>query len=223
MLHYERQRWDTGCLRVAGVDEAGRGPLAGPVVAAAVVFERAYIEREVQALFAELTDSKQLTENQRDHFFNLLVDSPHIQVGIGFGEVQEIDQLNILRSTHKTMARALEQLPSIPDHALIDGLPVPGIPCPSTAIVKGDAKSLSIAAASVVAKVTRDRWMTVFDLEHPQYGFRRHKGYGTAFHINALLKHGATAQHRRSFRPVRDIEDIRARMDRDPQAPFRLS
>jgi ribonuclease HII len=108
----------------------------------------------------------------------------------------------------------LGNLPALPDHAIVDGLPVPDLPCRSTAIIRGDGLSLSIAAASVIAKVTRDRWMADLDRQYPQYGFSRHKGYGTAAHIQSLLKHGAMAQHRRSFQPVRDIEAIRARMER---------
>ena len=214
MLKFERQFWARGLQRLAGVDEAGRGPLAGPVVAAAVVFAPFFIEREEHGLFAALTDSKQLTAAQRDIFFDLLVNSAQVEIGIGFGTAAEIDALNILRATHLTMRRALCNLPALPEHAIVDGLPVPNLPCPSTAIVKGDGLSLSIAAASVVAKVTRDRWMTELDRQHPEYGFIRHKGYGTAAHIQALLKCGAMAQHRRSFRPVRDIEAIRGRMNR---------
>lgn len=214
LLQFERQAWAGGRQRVAGVDEAGRGPLAGPVVAAAVIIAQPFIEQEEHRLFDALTDSKQLTANQRDRFFELLVNSPEVEIGIGFGDVPEIDEINILCSTHRSMSRALRQLATLPDYALIDGLPVPNLPCPSLAIIKGDARSLSIAAASVIAKVTRDRWMTELDHRHPEYGFVRHKGYGTAAHIQALLKHGAIAQHRRSFRPVRDIEAIRSRMQK---------
>lgn len=214
MLKYERQLWARGARRIAGVDEAGRGPLAGPVVAAAVVFTREYIEQEERGLYATLNDSKKITEAQRNSFFSILVNSPHVEIGVGFGEVAEIDKLNILRTTHLTMRRALCHLASLPDHAIIDGLPVPDLPCQSTAIIRGDGQSLSIAAASVIAKVTRDRWMTDLDREHPEYGFIRHKGYGTAAHIQALLKCGAISQHRRSFRPVRDIEAIRGRIKR---------
>ncbi len=212
LLQFEREAWGRGCKRVAGVDEAGRGPLAGPVVAAAVVFSQAFIEREEHCLFETLTDSKQLTASQRDRFFELLGNSPEVEIGIGFGDVSEIDEINILCATHRSMSRCLHHLVTLPEYALVDGLPVPNLPCSSLAIIKGDARSLSIAAASVIAKVTRDRWMTELDHRHPEYGFVRHKGYGTAAHIQALLKHGAIDQHRRSFRPVRDIEAIRGRM-----------
>lgn len=214
MLRIERQLWATGYKRAAGVDEAGRGPLAGPVVAAAVVFNPAFIEKEVNDLFKSLTDSKKLSENQRKCFFKILIESSEVEIGIGFGQVSEIDEVNILKATHHTMIRALKQLPSLPDYAIIDGLPVPDLPCPSTAVVGGDAKSISVAAASVIAKVTRDEWMKELDQQHPAYGFCHHKGYGTNAHIHALLKYGATTQHRRSFRPVRDIEDIRQRLNR---------
>ncbi|MDD5677791.1 MAG: ribonuclease HII [Kiritimatiellae bacterium] len=219
LLQFERKAWAGGCKRVAGVDEAGRGPLAGPVVAAAVVFPQAFVEQEEHRLFDTLTDSKQLTVNQRDAFFELLVNFSGVEIGIGFGDVLEIDEINILCSTHRTMSRCLLNLAVLPEYALVDGLPVPNLPCPSLAIVKGDARSLSIAAASVIAKVTRDRWMTDLDRRHPEYGFVRHKGYGTAAHIQALLKYGATREHRRSFRPVRDIEAIRDRMHHADSLP----
>ncbi len=221
MLKHERQLWGCGSRRIAGVDEAGRGPLAGPVVATAVIFDQAYIEQEEHGLYAELTDSKKLSVAQRNIFFAMLVKSPHVEIGVGFGDVSEIDEFNILRATHMAMHRALCRLTPLPDHAIIDGLPVPGLPCISTAIIHGDGQSLSIAAASVIAKVTRDRWMTELDRKHPEYGFIRHKGYGTAAHIQALLKCGAIPQHRRSFRPVHDIENIRGRMNR-PEAGLPL-
>ncbi len=221
MLTFERQIWARGHKRVAGVDEAGRGPLAGPVVAVALVFTPTFIEHEEHRLFEALTDSKKLTKNQRNRFYDLLIDSPYIEIGIGFGDIAEIDEINILRSTHRTMHRALGNLPALPDHAIIDGLPVPDLPCPSTAIVKGDSQSLSIAAASVIAKVTRDQFMNDLDREHPEYGFKNHKGYGTSAHIQALLKYGATPYHRRSFRPVREIEAIRGNLNRsDPPDPM---
>jgi len=211
LLEFERQFWTKGCKRVAGVDEVGRGPLAGPVVVAAVVFERGFIEKEKDALFASLTDSKQLTEKQRNGFFAVLTQAPEVEIGIGFGGVAEIDELNILSATHLTMGRALKNLFSLPEFAIIDGLPVPGLPCPSLAVVKGDSRSISVAAASVVAKVVRDQLMTELDRCCPEYGFGCHKGYGTPTHIQALLKYGPTEHHRRSFRPVREIAAIRDR------------
>lgn len=206
MLRHERRAWDTGYARVAGVDEAGRGPLAGPVVAAAVVFERAFVEREAGALFHGLTDSKQLSPARRERFFELLHQQAAVRLACGQADVAEIDALNILRATHLAMARALSALRPAAEFALVDGLPVTGLPCPSLAIVQGDARSLSIAAASVVAKVTRDRLMRDLDRTCPGYGFAEHKGYGTAAHLAALRRLGPTPHHRRTFGPVRQLQ-----------------
>ena len=210
MLQFERQAWERGIVRLAGVDEAGRGPLAGPVVAAAVVFERAYLEAEQHGLLRDIDDSKTLSEAQRDSAFVLLTERCPMSMGVGLADVAEIDSLNILRATHLAMARALSALPRLPELALVDGLPVPGLPCPSQAIVGGDARSLIIAAASIIAKVTRDRLMRDLDRQYPVYGFAQHKGYGTWAHMQALLQHGPCPAHRRSFRPVRDALGIRA-------------
>ncbi len=215
MLEFERQAWAAGWSRVAGVDEAGRGPLAGPVVAGAVVIERAYLEAEADGCFRDLTDSKQLTATQRETFYRLLTESPHVSSGIGIADVEEIDRVNILNATHLAMARAVASLSVPPDHLLVDGLFVPGLPCGSTPIVDGDAKSLSIAAASVVAKVSRDRMMLEMDRRYPGYGFAGHKGYGTKSHTQALLERGPTPIHRRTFRPVRDIVRIREWIERN--------
>jgi len=204
MLRYERQAWQSGCTRVAGVDEVGRGPLAGPVVAAAVVIDRHFAEREEHGLLDGLVDSKQLSERRREAFFAVLADSPHVRTGIGIAEPPEIDTLNIAGATHEAMLRAVCALRPCPDHILLDGLPVAGFACPVTAIVKGDAKSISIAAASVVGKVTRDRMMRELDKRYPGYGLARHKGYGTTEHVRALHRLGPSPTHRRSFRPVRE-------------------
>jgi len=205
LLRFERQAWSAGCARVAGVDEAGRGPLAGPVVAAAVIFDPAFLVAQERGELAGLTDSKKLSPAKRDHFFALLANRAELSIGVGRAEVEEIDRLNILRATHLAMARALRALPGLPDHALVDGLPVPGLPCPSTAVVGGDGLSLSIAAASVVAKVTRDRLMQELDGLHPGYGLARHKGYGTPEHLEALRRLGPSPCHRRSFAPVSQL------------------
>ncbi|MCX6998268.1 MAG: ribonuclease HII [Kiritimatiellaeota bacterium] len=204
MLAYERERWAAGCRWLAGVDEAGRGPWAGPVVAAAVVLEPAFAEAELNGLLRGLTDSKQLSTRRREFFFAVLRSRAEVRIGLGCAEVAEIDACNILRATHRAMARALGQLEPAPEFALVDGLPVPGLPCPAQAIVRGDGLSLSIAAASIVAKVTRDRLMLELDRQFPAYGFARHKGYGTAVHQRALRELGPCPQHRRSFRPVRE-------------------
>ena len=203
---YEKLAYLEGYGHIAGVDEAGRGPLAGPVVAAALVFDREFLVAEQSGVLRGINDSKTLSALQRERFFVLLTTSPHVAWAVGQADMLEIDQLNILRATHQAMARALAALPAPPpDFAIVDGLPVPGLPCPSLAIVKGDGRSLSIAAASIIAKVTRDRLMEQAEAEWPGYGFARHKGYGTAAHLEALRSLGPTPLHRRSFAPVREV------------------
>lgn len=180
---------------VTGVDEAGRGPLAGPVVAAAVILNP-------QAIPPGLNDSKKLNPTQREALFTVITASA--QYGIGHASVEEIDTINILNATLLAMQRAIVALPIVPQHILVDGnrLP-PSLPCNATAIVKGDSKSLSIAAASIIAKVTRDRIMQQLCAEFPHYGFSRHAGYGTKAHLAALQQRGPCPQHRQSFAPVR--------------------
>jgi len=188
-----------GLLFVAGVDEAGRGPLAGPVVAAAVI---------LPAKFSHtlLNDSKQITERKRDALFAEITTREDIRFAFSVVESDEIDRLNILRATHEAMRRAVAQLDPPPQHVLIDGLPVRPFPIEQTALVGGDGLSFSIAAASVVAKVTRDRLMLAYDAKFPGYDFARHKGYGTPQHLAALKHHGPCPIHRRSFLPVRQAE-----------------
>ncbi len=207
MLRHERTAWSSGHQRLAGIDEAGRGPLAGPVIAAAVHIEQDFLEAEETGLFGGLNDSKQLTARARDTFFARLHSDPRIRFGVGRAEVAEIDSLNILRATHLAMARAVQALSSRIDLALVDGLPVAGLPCESLAIVEGDGQSLLIAAASVIAKVTRDRLMVELDQTYPGYGFARHKGYGTAAHLAALRQFGPCPIHRRSFAPVARVAE----------------
>lgn len=207
MLRYERAAFRRGANSVAGVDEAGRGPLAGPVVAAAVVFPRDHdgFFKRGGSLYG-LNDSKQLTETQREKFFEAISRQRlAICFGIGIVSVELIDQINILRATHEAMRLALKQLPQLPDHILVDGRPVPNLPAPQTAIIKGDAKSYSIAAASVLAKVTRDRLMRELNEKFPQYGFAGHKGYGTREHLAALNQFGPCQAHRKSFEPCRQL------------------
>jgi ribonuclease HII len=216
LLQIEREHWERNLARLAGVDEAGRGPLAGPVVAAAVVLTRSFAEAEEHGLLSGLTDSKKLSESRRESFFRLLEDSPFVEIGVGISEVSEIDSVNILRATHLAMSRAVGSLASLPDHILVDGLAVKGFPRPSTPVVAGDSKSLSIAAASVVAKVVRDDLMRKLDVVYPEYGFARHKGYGSKAHIQALFEYGPAPVHRRSFRPVREASEIRKRQKRKP-------
>lgn len=206
VLLYEKEAWASGFLRLAGIDEAGRGPLAGPVVAAAVIFDPEYIQAELASTYGKLTDSKAMTEKLREDYFGLLTETPCATIGIGIVEVGEIDQINILKATHKAMALAADQIN--PQFALVDGLPVKGLPCESKSIVKGDALSISISAASIIAKVTRDRILVELDAQYPEYGFARHKGYGTKEHLQALRKYGATPAHRKTFRPVAELNQL---------------
>jgi ribonuclease HII len=203
MLAFEKEAWQSGLFFVAGVDEAGRGPLAGPVVAAAVVFEREPLGNG--EAFAGLTDSKALSAKKRDTFFEQLVSCPFAHTAFSIIEPAEIDSINILQATWKAMALSLSGLDRLPDLALVDGNPVRGLPCNSQNIVKGDAKSLSIAAASIVAKVTRDRIMLKLDAAHPEYGFARHKGYGTKAHLEAIRQYGPLPCHRKTFRPISEL------------------
>jgi len=196
---HERALQKRGIFLVAGIDEAGRGPLAGPVVAAAVIF----LEHR---RFNGLNDSKKLTPEFRTALFERITCASHVRWAVSVQDVGTIDSINILRATHKAMREALSGLPSQPEHVLIDGLPVPGFPSPHTAVVGGDGLSLSIAAASVIAKVTRDRIMDEMDALYPQYGFRRHKGYATPEHLAALREHGPSPLHRFSFSPVAQPE-----------------
>ncbi len=206
VLLYEKEAWTSGFLRLAGIDEAGRGPLAGPVVAAAVIFEPDYIRAELESIYSRLTDSKAMSEALREEYFERLTTTAQVSFGVGMVEAEEIDQINILNATHKAMAIAAQQV--APQFALVDGLPVKGLPCESRSIVKGDALSISISAASIIAKVTRDRIMVELDAQYPQYGFADHKGYGTKQHLDALKKHGATPIHRKSFRPVAELNQM---------------
>ena len=205
MLAFEQRAWANGCRRVAGVDEAGRGPLAGPVVAAAVFIPPSTFDSEPDDVLAGLTDSKQLSPARRSHFYSILTGLSGVDWAIGSASVEEIDTVNILQATHLAMKRAVEGLSKAPDHLLVDGRPVPDLPVASTAIVRGDGQSLSIAAASVVAKVARDALMQDLDAAYPAYGFSRNKGYGTREHRDALREHGPCPCHRMTFAPVRQL------------------
>lgn len=192
---FERRARRRGARLIAGLDEAGRGPLAGPVVAAAVVFE--------SRRFPEgLNDSKKLSPDERARLYDVIVDRAHVSVAVS--SRARIDRMNILRASLWAMARALAGLPCRPDYVLVDGRDLPpGLPCPGEPIIGGDSRSATIAAASIIAKVTRDRLMTAMGRRFPDYGFERHMGYGTARHLDALGLHGPTPHHRRSFAPVR--------------------
>jgi ribonuclease HII len=202
-FEFELALWRQGIAYVAGVDEAGRGPLAGPVMAAAVVFPAAWADTGLPSELKGLNDSKQLSPQQRERFYAILTALPQIQFAIGQATVQTIDGLNILRATYQAMNQALAQLRPTPQHVLVDGLHVPAITLPQTALIEGDCRSYSIAAASVLAKVTRDRLMLEMDRLYPVYGFADHKGYGTERHLAALAEHGPCPIHRRSFAPLR--------------------
>lgn len=193
-LRYERRLWKEGIEAVAGVDEAGVGPMAGPVVAAAVVFSP-------ETFIKGVHDSKQLTHEQREELFTPIRERA-IAVGIGTASVLEIDRLNIYWATMQASKRALAALGLSPSHVLVDGRLIPGLKLPQTKIVGGDRKSFCIAAASIIAKVTRDRMMVAYDEQYPGYGFAQHKGYCTNDHMEQLRELGPSPIHRRSFWPV---------------------
>ena len=202
-FEFERALWSHGATRVAGVDEAGRGPLAGPVVAAAVMLPHRWREVGFDERLRDLNDSKQLTETQRGEFFAILTAHPEIRYAVAVVDAETIDRINILQATHRAMNEALAQLQPQPQHVLVDGRPVKSMTLPQTALVKGDSRSYSIAAASVLAKVTRDRLMLEYDAKFPGYGFAVHKGYGVPQHLAAIEKLGPCPIHRLSFAPLK--------------------
>ena len=189
--HYEAQAWRTGVAYIAGLDEAGRGPLAGPVVAAAVVIAR-------DGRIRRLADSKLLTPERRDELFALIHERA-MGIGVGLVDHETIDRVNILEATRLAMRAALSQLPIAPDLVITDFVKLPGLVCRQRNLVDGDARCASVAAASIVAKVTRDRIMLEVDRQFPEYGFARHKGYGTPEHLAALDRLGPCPLHRKSF------------------------
>ena len=193
---FERAARLCGFRRIAGIDEAGRGPLAGPVVAAAVVLP-------VRCRLSGIDDSKQLSEGERARLYAAILEHA-VGMGIGSADVGEIDRLNILEATKLAMRRAIDQLAPPPDYLLIDAVTLPGIGIPERPIIKGDSLSLSIAAASIIAKVTRDRLMAEYHDMFPEYDFLSHKGYGTREHLQRLARHGPCSIHRRTFRPVQE-------------------
>jgi ribonuclease HII len=193
---FERAARLCGYRRIAGIDEAGRGPLAGPVVAAAVVLP-------VRCRLSGIDDSKQLSEGERARLYAAILEHA-VGMGIGSADVDEIDRLNILEATKLAMRRAIDQLAPLPDYLLIDAVTLPGIGIPERPIIKGDSLSLSIAAASIIAKVTRDRLMAEYHDMFPEYDFLSHKGYGTREHLQRLVRHGPCPIHRRTFTPVHE-------------------
>jgi ribonuclease HII len=206
-LSCECELWAKGTTLVAGVDEAGCGPLAGPVVAAAVVFPCSWVEGGLYKKLRGLNDSKQLTEEQREKFYSIITTHPEIRYRIATVDVEMIDRINIRQAAWRAMHFALDQLDPRPQHVLVDGLRIKWLPYPHTALVEGDCKSYSIAAASVLAKVTRDRLMRELDKIYPGYGFAEHKGYATPQHYAAINERGPCAIHRRSFAPFRPVEE----------------
>jgi ribonuclease HII len=206
-LSCECELWANGTTLVAGADEAGCGPLAGPVVAAAVVFPFSWLEGGLYKKLRGLNDSKQLAEEQREKFYSIITTHPEIRYAIATVDVDMIDRINIRQAAWRAMNIALDQLNPKPQHVLIDGLRIKWLPYPQTALVQGDCKSYSIAAASVLAKVTRDRLMRELDKVYPGYGFAEHKGYATPQHYAAINERGPCAIHRRSFAPFRPVEE----------------
>ena len=190
-LQYENELKEKGYRYICGVDEAGRGPLAGEVYAAAVILK-------ADEIIEGVNDSKKLSEKKRDVLFKTIQERA-LAYSVAFASVEEIEEMNILQATLLAMKRAVETLNITPDYAIIDGNKIPNLTVPCQAIVKGDAKSMSIASASILAKVSRDRKMKEYALQYPQYGFEKHKGYGTKIHIEALKQYGACAIHRQSF------------------------
>lgn len=198
MKEYERKY--ASFSHICGIDEVGRGPLAGPVVAGAVI-----LPKDCDILY--LNDSKQLSEKKREELYDIIMEKA-VATGIGYASPQRIDEINILQATYEAMRQAIGMLPVRPDLLLNDAVTIPGVPFQQIPIIKGDAKSISIAAASIIAKVTRDRLMVQYDQIFPGYGFASNKGYGSAVHLEALRKYGPTAIHRHSFiRNFMEVED----------------
>ena len=195
LYEYENELYDKGINLIGGIDEVGRGPLIGPVVAACVILPKNY-------KLEGLTDSKKLSEKKRDKFYNILMKDA-VSIGIGIVDEKEIDELNIYQATKKAMAQAVDNMKIKPEHILVDAMPLE-LDIPTTSIIKGDAKSITIAAASVIAKVTRDRMMYELDEKYPMYDLKHNKGYPTKNHLDALKKYGITKYHRLSYGPVKE-------------------
>lgn len=201
LFRFEREARINGFQNLCGIDEAGRGPLAGPVVAACCVIDE-------EALIHGVDDSKKLTSEKREELFQELTSNPGITYGIGVVSSEEIDRVNILQATKQAMFLALDQLATLPDLLLVDGMALHYKEIPFQKIIHGDALSYSIAAASILAKVTRDRLMLKYHETWPEYGFDQHKGYGTAKHLEAIEKYGPCPIHRLTFAPVKNYEKV---------------
>lgn len=198
LYEYENELYKKGINLIGGIDEVGRGPLIGPVVAACVILPKNY-------KLDGLTDSKKLSEKKRDKFYDILMKDA-VSIGIGIVDEKEIDELNIYQATKKAMAQAVDNMKIKPEHILVDAMPLE-LDIPTTSIIKGDAKSITIAAASVIAKVTRDRMMYELDKKYPMYDLKHNKGYPTKNHLEALKKYGITKYHRLSYGPVKQYCD----------------
>ena len=192
MKEFENELYESGIKYIAGIDEVGRGPLVGPVVTAAVILPKDFYDERIN-------DSKKLTEKKRELLYDVIMENA-VSVGIGISSEDVIDDINILEATKKAMIEAVNNLSVKPQHLLIDAVKL-NVDIPQTSIIKGDAKSESIAAASIIAKVTRDRMMIELDKEHPEYDFKHNKGYGTKKHIEAIEKYGILKEHRKTFAP----------------------
>lgn len=203
LLFYEKSVKKMGYKAIAGIDEAGRGPLAGPVVAAALIAPDDLILEGV-------TDSKKLSEKQREVLFDILATHPDIIYSVGIIDAKRIDEINILQATFEAMQLACQNLAANPDYLLIDGNQMPDIAIPMMGIIKGDSKSHTIGAASIIAKHTRDKLMLEYHEKYPQYCFDKHKGYGTKLHKEMLDRHGICDIHRKSFAPIKKILDLKA-------------
>ena len=196
MKEYENELYKKGIKLIAGIDEVGRGPLVGPVVTAAVILPVDFYDERIN-------DSKKLTEKKREKLYDVIMENA-VSVGIGMSNEKVIDEINILNATKMAMLEAIDNLSVTPEYLLIDAVKL-DTSIPQMSIIKGDAKSLSIAAASIIAKVTRDKMMIELDKKHPEYDFKHNKGYGTKKHIEALYKYGPIKEHRKTFEPVTSI------------------
>lgn len=197
LYQYEKELWKNGINLIAGMDEVGRGPLIGPVVTACVILPKDFV-------LEGLTDSKKLSEKKREEFYDYIMEHA-ISVGIGMMDDKVIDEVNIYEATKLAMYQAVEKSKVKPEHVLIDAMKLDKLEMPSTSIIKGDAKSISIAAASVIAKVTRDRMMIELDKKYPMYGFKSHKGYPTKKHIEAIKEYGLIDGYRKTFKPISEM------------------
>lgn len=194
LYRYEKELWNNGIDYVAGMDEVGRGPLIGPVVTACVILPKDFV-------LEGLTDSKKLSEKKREEYYDYIIKHA-LSVSVGMMDEKIIDEVNIYEATKLAMYQAVEKSPIKPQHILIDAMKLENLEIPSTSIIKGDAKSISIAAASVIAKVTRDRMMIELDQKYPMYGFKSHKGYPTKKHIESIEKYGLIEGYRKTFKPI---------------------